>query len=160
MFLSVLYKKIEELTAEIKHLQDAVVVFNKLNIIYMNDQTISKKKTVENQIDDNCLLGINQDVELNVISELNRQVNQDKKANTRIRKRRIWQGTYAQFKYDGAFEIALNDYSRGYKQATIAEKLNSMGYITPRGFKFDQPAVSSLLNDWYQKDRYNKRKIK
>lgn len=140
MFLRSLYQRIEELESEIKKINEIIIFFTDLvNSAENKSNFLQKKNQEENK-------------EVKVIEKQNN--------NKQTRKRKVWKGTYAQFKYDGAFEIALKDYTAGIKQGKIAEKLNLMGYITPRGFKFDQSAVSKLLNDWHQKDRYNKRQVK
>lgn len=140
MFLRSLYRRIEELESEIKNINNKIIFMNDVVIEQGNKLNYLQKKNKE------------ENKEVKVIEKENN--------NKQTRKRKIWKGTYAQFKYDGAFEIALKDYKAGIKQGKIAEKLNLMGYITPRGLKFDQSAVSKLLNDWHQKDRYNKRQVK
>ena len=69
-------------------------------------------------------------------------------------KRKRIRNSYADSKFNKAFEIASGYYASGLKQTEIAYKLNAMNIKTPTGKSFHQGNVSHLLADRAQKKRF------
>ena len=68
--------------------------------------------------------------------------------------------SYADSKFNKAFEIASGYYASGLNQTEIAYKLNQLKYRSARGQSFDAKAVSKLLTNKAQKQRFMQPKVR
>ena len=68
--------------------------------------------------------------------------------------------SYADSKFNKAFEIASGYYASGLNQTEIAYKLNQLKYRSARGQSFDSKAVSKLLTNRAQKQRFMQPKVR
>ena len=68
--------------------------------------------------------------------------------------------SYADSKFNKAFEIASGYYASGLNQTEIAYKLNQLKYRSARGQSFDSKAVSKLLTNKAQKQRFMQPKVR
>lgn len=75
-------------------------------------------------------------------------------------KRKRIVNSYADTKFNKPFEIASGYYASGLNQTEIAYKLNQLEYRSARGQSFDAKAVSKLLTNRAQKQRFMQPKVR